>query len=70
MSYRCLKDSKTKKYIIPTNEWLEPLNELITDSIATKGLLMLSKFIGAKCTTWHKCLGSNHEVVVKITRNV
>ena len=58
MSYKCLKDSKTKKYIIPTNEWLEPLNELITDSIATKGLLMLSKF------------RSNHEVVVKITRNI
>ncbi len=53
MSYKCLKDSQTKTYVIPTNEWLEPLNELITDSISTKGLLMLSKFIDAECTTTH-----------------
>jgi predicted site-specific integrase-resolvase len=57
-NYKCLKDSKTKTYIIPTNEWLEPLNELITDSISTKGLLMLSKF------------RKTHDVVVKITRNI
>jgi len=57
-SYKCLKDSKTKTYVIPTNEWLEPLNELITDSISTKGLLMLSKF------------RKTHDVVVKITRNI
>ena len=30
MSYKCLKDSKTKQYIVPTNEWLNPLSELIT----------------------------------------
>lgn len=58
MSYKCLKDSQTKTYVIPTNEWLEPLNELITDSISTKGLLMLSKF------------KKKHDVVVKITRNI
>ena len=32
---KCLKDSETKKYIIPTNEWLVPLEPLIT-SISTR----------------------------------
>ena len=58
MSYKCLKDSKTKQYIVPTNEWLNPLSELITNDISTKGLLMLAKF------------NKTHDVVVKITRDI
>ena len=57
MSYKCLKDSENKKYIIPTQEWLEPLNKFITDDINTDGLLMLTR------------LNKKHEVIVKITRN-
>lgn len=58
MSYKCLKDSLTKKYIIPTAKWLNPLEVLITNSMSSKGFLMLSKF------------NKTHDVVVKITKNV
>ena len=54
---KCLKDSETKKYIIPTNEWLVPLEPLIT-SISTKGKMILAKMISKK------------KVVVKLTKNV
>ena len=56
MSYKCLKDSQTKKYIVPTKEWLKPLKELITNDITSKGLIMLSKY------------HNDHDVVVKITK--
>jgi len=53
---KCLKDSETKKYIIPTDEWLKPLEPLIT-SISTKGKMMLAKMV------------SKEKVVVKLTQN-
>jgi hypothetical protein len=53
----CIKDSETKKYIIPTNEWLKPLKPLIT-SINTKGKIMLANMVNKK------------KVVVKLTQNV
>jgi hypothetical protein len=51
---KCLKDSETKKYIIPTNDWLIPLKPLIT-SISTKGKIMLAKMI------------DKEKVIVKLT---
>ena len=56
MNHKCLKDSQTKKYIVPTKEWLKPLKELITNDITSKGLIMLSKY------------HNSHDVVVKITK--
>ena len=54
---KCLKNSTTKKYIVPTNEWLVPLEPLIT-SISTKGKLILANMI------------TKEKVVVKITQNI
>jgi serine/threonine protein kinase len=54
---KCLKDSETKKYIIPTNEWLKPLEPLVT-GISTKGKMMLAKMV------------NKQKVVVKLTKNV
>jgi serine/threonine protein kinase len=54
---KCLKDSETKKYIIPTNDWLKPLKPLIT-SISTKGKIMLAKMI------------DKEKVIVKLTKNI
>jgi len=53
----CLKNSETKKYIIPTDKWLTPLEPLIT-SISTKGKLILSE------------MANKNKVVVKITKNL
>ena len=53
-----MRDSNTKKYIISTTEWLEPVKELISNDISTKGLLMLGNYM------------RTHQVVVKITRNI
>ena len=59
MSYECLKDNENKKYIIPTQEWLEPLSHFVVDSMqSSKGFLMLSKF------------QKKHKIIVKITRDV
>ena len=52
----CIKDSETKKYIIPTNEWLKPLEPLIT-SISTEEKIMLADMVNKK------------KVVVKLTQN-
>ena len=53
----CLKNSETKKYIIPTNEWLKPLKPLIS-SLNTKGKIILANMVNKK------------KVVVKITKNI
>ena len=53
----CLKNSETKKYIIPTNEWLEPLEPLIT-TLSSKGKLILTQMV------------KKQKVVVKITRGL
>jgi len=53
----CLKNSETKKYIVPTNEWLEPLEPLIT-SLSTKGKIILSSMV------------KKQRVVVKITKGL
>lgn len=34
----CPKNEQ-KKYIIPTNKWLEPINQFITDDIGTEGFI-------------------------------
>ncbi len=39
---KCLKNSTTKKYIVPTNEWSVPLKPLIT-IISTKGKEIIAK---------------------------
>jgi hypothetical protein len=52
---------KCKKYVIPTNGWLEPIKPLLDKnniSLNTKGLLILSNMI------------DNGEVVVKISKNI
>jgi hypothetical protein len=54
---KCLKNSETKKYIVPTNEWLKPLKPMIT-SISTKGKIILAKLV------------DKEKVVVKLTKNV
>ena len=53
----CLKNSETKKYIIPTNEWLEPLEPLIT-TLSTKGKIILAR------------MAKKQKVVVKITKGL
>ena len=58
MAEKCPRDKTTKQYIIPTNEWLEPLQQFITSDISTQGLLMLAKYMKQK------------DVVVKITKNL
>ena len=58
MSNKCPQDKISKKYIIPTDKWLEPLQLFITDDISTKGLLMLAKYMETK------------DVVVKITKGL
>ena len=52
---------KGKKYVIPTNGWLEPIKPLLDKnniSLNTKGLLILSNMI------------DNGEVVVKVSKNI
>ena len=51
----CLKNSE-KKYIIPTDKWLKPIEPLIT-SISTRGKLILANMV------------KKEKVVVKITKN-
>ena len=58
MTEKCQRDKITKQYIIPTNEWLEPLQQFITGDISTQGLLMLGKYMRKK------------DVVVKISKNL
>ena len=53
----CLKNSETKKYIIPTDKWLKPLGPLIT-SISTRGKIILGE------------MSNKNKVVVKITKNL
>jgi len=50
--------NSNKQYIIPTTAWLNPIQKLKTNDISSKGLIMLSKYM------------NNHDVVVKITKNV
>lgn len=52
-----INKEKQKEYIIPTNEWLNPIKELYTQDINTRSLLMLSK------------MADRGEVVVKISKN-
>ncbi len=56
-SIKCLKNSETKKYIIPTDEWLRPLKPLIT-SISAKEKLILAKMI------------NKEKVVLKLSKNI
>jgi hypothetical protein len=60
MTSKIIKENitKNKMYIIPTNEWLQPIKPLLTDDINSRSLLMLSK------------LADKEEVVVKITKNI
>ena len=53
----CLKNSETKKYIIPTDTWLEPLNPLITN-LSSRGKLILAR------------MANKNKVIVKITKNL
>lgn len=41
----CLKDTITKKYIIPTDKWLQPLKPLVVNDINTDGFIMIGKLI-------------------------
>ena len=47
---------KDKKYIIPTKNWLEPIEKLINSDISTKGTLFLSKLL------------NEEKILVKITK--
>ena len=53
----CLKSSETKKYIIPTDIWLKPLEPLMT-SLSTKGKLIIGQ------------MANKEKIVVKITKNI
>jgi hypothetical protein len=52
---KCLKDSKTNAYIIPTHEWLQPIKPLITESSDAQQIIakMLDK----------------EEILVRLTNN-
>jgi hypothetical protein len=50
--------SISKKYIIPTNEWLKPIKPFFNDDINSRSLIMLSNLVD---------IG---KVVVKITKNI
>ena len=52
---KCLKNSDTKAYIIPTNEWLQPIESLITGSSN-------AKIISAK-------LLDKEKILVRLTAN-
>ena len=71
----CLKNSETKKYIIPTNEWLQPLKPLIS-SLNTKEQRDWARFCEVKTSegTKGKIILANmvnkKKVVVKITKNI
>jgi hypothetical protein len=50
-----INESKTKEYLIPTNEWLKPIKPLITNDYNTKSLIMLSNLV------------NQGKVIVKVT---
>lgn len=52
-----INDSKPKEYIVPTNEWLKPIEPLITNDVNSRSLIMLSHLV------------DQGKVVVKITKN-
>lgn len=52
-----INESKPKEYLIPTNEWLKPIEPLITNDYNTKSLIMLSDLVDQR------------KVIVKITKN-
>ena len=53
-----VNESKSKKYVIPTNDWLKPIEPLFTNDINSRSLIMLSH------------LADIGKVVVKITKNI
>ena len=52
---KCLKNSDTKAYIIPTSEWLQPVEPLITDSLNAETII--SKLL------------DKEEILVRLTAN-
>lgn len=53
-----INQSKHKKYIVPTNDWLVPLSKLNSNDINTKSTIMVGNHI------------EKNKVIVKITRNI
>ncbi len=56
---KCLKDN-SDKFIVPTKDWLIPLNDLKTKDINSRGILMESLI---------KDLKNDKKIIVKITKN-
>ena len=64
---QCPTDSK-KQYIIPTKNWLAPIEKLITDDINTDGLLMTADFLKKERIIVKITKGENKKI--KVTNNL